>query len=57
MKFVKLAILATALLSSVIGCEPGPQAANPGSKKAATMGSAEAQSTGTVLQRDEAGDK
>jgi|GEM_PF-6449194 hypothetical protein len=57
MKFVKLAILATALLSSVIGCEPGPQEANPGSKKAATMGSAEAQSTGTVLQRDEAGDK
>ena len=43
------------VLAALVGCDSGGQVANPGSSKAAEMGSSEAQSTGTVIQRTEPG--
>jgi hypothetical protein len=42
-------------LATLFGCESSGEVANPGSKKAADYGSADAQSTGTVIQRTEPG--
>jgi hypothetical protein len=54
MKILKISVMVLALVA-MFGCESGGEVAKPGSGKAAEMGTADAQSTGTVIQRTEPG--
>jgi hypothetical protein len=54
MKILKISVMVLALVA-MFGCEPGGEVPKAGSSKAAEMGTADAQSTGTVIQRTEPG--
>jgi len=54
MKILKISVMVLALVA-MFGCEPGGEVPKAGSSKAADMGTADAQSTGTVIQRTEPG--
>ncbi len=56
MKKLQIGLILIGLLL-VVGCDSGPQKVDPASKKLPDMNSDEAAKGGTVLQRDESGDK
>jgi hypothetical protein len=56
MKKLQIGLILIGLLV-IVGCDSGPQKVEPASKKLPDMGSEEAAKGGTVLQRDESGEK